>query len=90
MTVIGKTRLCSCCGAYYREWKEQDIEGNNCSRCTVWVLRGIVKRYHDSVELLCSRLKPENAEKLRKSPFLMKRYYVEKAFEKGILTWHIE
>lgn len=36
---IGRTRTCSCCGQGYKEWKEQDIEGNNCQKCTVWILR---------------------------------------------------
>lgn len=89
-SVIGKQRICSCCGNYYQEWKEQDIEGQNCPSCTVWVLRGVVKQYHRSIELLLTKLKPENQEKLKKSSFLEQRMVVEMAFEKKYLKWTIE
>lgn len=81
--------LCSRCGSHYREWKNQDIEGNLCPRCTVSVLRVKVKEYHTSIDLLCDNLTDENSNMLRHFPFIKQRIIVEEAFKEGILIWKI-
>jgi hypothetical protein len=88
-TAIGRNRTCSCCGGVYKEWKEQDIEGHNCQRCTVWILRREVIQKRKSIELLCSALNEKNQAHLRSLPFRKQRIVIAKAFEKGHLTWKI-
>lgn len=85
-----RKRTCSCCGAGFHDWKNQENEGTNCGKCTFGILRKEVKSYHESIELLLSRLNPVNQEKLRKMTFLHQRVVVEEAFKNNILSYEIK
>ena len=81
--------VCSCCGAHFKDWKNQENEGANCKKCTVSILRKEVKEIKKSISLLCENLSEENKIKLLQMPFFKQRIIVYEAFEDGILSYKI-
>lgn len=89
MSRIGRIRTCSCCSRSYKEWKEQDIEGKYCQKCTIWMLRKAVTEHWRVCELVASRLNEKNKANFLSRPMRQKRIIIDKLHQKGILTWTI-
>lgn len=81
------TRICSCCGQSYKEWKKQDNEGNMCQKCTTWGLRREVKELHKSEKLIADSLNEENRAKFLTFPSFKRKLIVAQAWKDGILTY---
>lgn len=84
-----RQRICSCCGQYFYDWKNQDNEGANCQTCTFGILRKEAKEYHRAINLMAENLNEKNKEKLLSFPFYKQRIIINQAIEDDVITFKI-
>ena len=86
---------CGCCGKGFKVWEgyedqDQDAGYGHCYECQEEIkLRNWFERANMLWLLLDNFKNPLNRFRLYHSPPEVQNYYISKAFEDGILTWHI-